>query len=162
MDVPAVAGDGAAPVAGGAAAPWLAEGTGPGVGGTATCRGTWPCDGDCYGGWDGAASGGGAVVPGGVVLGVGEADGGRGVGEAGQTFTGRRPDGLHGPAAAGSATTSGVAASSRATADAYQAFRMEFILTIVGFHRRQPGNPGPARLLCVRKKMVPADRSASR
>jgi hypothetical protein len=99
-------------VAGGAAAPWLAEGTG--VGGAATCPGTWPCDG----GWDGAASDGGAVAPGGVVLGVGEADGGPGVREAGQTFTGRRPDGLHGPAAAGSATTSGVAASSRATADA--------------------------------------------
>ena len=85
------------------------------------------------------------MLPGGVTLGAGEADGGPGVGEAGQIFTGRRPADLQGAAAAGSATTNGETASSRATADAYEAFRVEFIPTIVGFHRRQPGNPG----LCV-------------
>jgi hypothetical protein len=40
-DVPAVAGTGTAPVAGGVGVPWLAEGAGPGVGGAASCPGTW-------------------------------------------------------------------------------------------------------------------------
>jgi hypothetical protein len=91
------------------------------------------------------------VPPGGVTPGAGEADGGPGVGEAGQIFTGRRPAGLQGPAVAGSARTNGETASSRATTDAYEVFRVEFILTIVWFHRRQPGNPGPVRLLCQRR-----------
>jgi hypothetical protein len=144
-------------VAGGAAALWLAERTG--VGGAAACPGTWPCDGGCDGGWEGVGSDGGAVLPGGVALGAGEADGGPGIGEAGQIFTGRRPAGLQGPAAAGNARTSGEAASSRATADAYEAFRMEFILTIVGSRRRQPGSLGPARLVCSALERSPASRS---
>lgn len=40
--VPAEAGAGTAPVAGGVGAPWLTEGAGPGVRGAATCPGTWP------------------------------------------------------------------------------------------------------------------------
>ena len=139
------------------AGPWLTDGTEPGVGGATACLGGTPRDGDCDGGWGGAASDGGAVLPGGVVLGVGEGDGGRGVGEAGQIFTGRRPDVLQGPAAAGSARTNGEAASSRAAADAYEAVRIEFILTIVGFHVRQGGNPRPVRLPYVSKKAGGAD-----
>jgi len=51
------------------------------------------------------------------VPGVGEADGGAGVGEAGQIFTGTSPVGAQGAAAAGKARTSGEAASTRAAAD---------------------------------------------
>ena len=102
-----------------------------------------PCDSDggWAGDWDGAGSDGdGAGFLGGVVPGVGEPDGGPGVGEAGQIFTGTRPAGLQGSAAAGNARTSGDPASTRATADVYEAFRMEFIHTIVCFNRPPVGD----------------------
>ena len=83
------------------------------------------------------------MLPGGVTLGAGEADGGPGVGEAGQIFTGRRPADLQGAAAAGSARTNGETASSRATADAYEAFRVEFILTTLARDFDSGDRPGP-------------------
>jgi hypothetical protein len=93
------------------------------------------------------------------VLGGGEpepgaAAGGPGVGAAGQIFTGMRPAGVQGAATAGRARRSGDAASTRTTAAMRQAFRMEFILPIVGFHRLPAGNLGPVSVAVERRFLV--------
>ncbi len=150
-EVLAAAGAGTVPGVGVVALPRPAEETGAGVEGAGTCAG-WavcPCDAGCGGasetvGVGAAPEGGGDGFPGAVVRGVGEADGG---GEAGQIFTGTSPAGAHGAAVAGNARASGEAASTKAATDVQQAFRVEFILPIVGFRRAQSGNPGPARPL---------------
>ncbi len=159
-EVPVVTVAGTDTKAGGVAWSWSAVATGADVGraGTSACC---PWDGVGDGIWEGACGGaapdgGGAELPGTVGVGVGEADGGRGFGRAGQNFAGRRPAGPQGSAIAGSARTRGDAPSTSATADAKQAFRMEFILTIVGLCRRQAGNPGPVRLLFPNKKGTPS------
>jgi hypothetical protein len=112
-------------VAGEGVLSWSAVVTGADVGGAGSCAGLVGCawdgaaDGFRGGAWEGAApDGGGAELPGAVGLGDGEADGGPGVGGAGQNFAGRRPAGPQRSAAAGNARTSGDAPSRRTTADA--------------------------------------------
>ena len=112
-------------VAGAGVLSWSAVGTGSDVGCAGSCAGLVGCpwdgvaDGFRGGAWGGAdPDGGGAELPGTVVLGDGEADGGPGVGGVGQNFAGRRPAGPQGSAAAGNARTSGDAPSRRAAAHA--------------------------------------------
>lgn len=152
------AGVGRAPPAGGEAVPWPADEAGRGVGDAGTCADPPGCRGDedwCGAGGtvgDGAApDGDGDGLSGAVGCGVGEADGRW----AGQIFTGTSPAGAHGAAAAGSARTSGEAASTNATADVKQAFRVEFILPILRFRRFRAGHVGPVRLRFLAAAMEP-------
>lgn len=107
-------------------------------------------EGCCDGGCDGC---GAAVVGGGA--------GGAGDGAPGQIFSGIRLPGEQGAAVAGSDRTSGETTSSRAAADAWEAFRMEIILTIVGASAVSAGTSARCGGLPGGRNLPPGGRNAA-